>query len=90
MGLGEWIRIGLCKIREPQIAHSCDKLHPVNTIVSLLQLAAGSLSCNGSENGMVSYAKGLRTKTRTNSVKIITTSLNFSQSSQGFNITLPH
>lgn len=67
MGLGEWIRIGLCKIGGPQIAHSYDNLHWMNTIVGLLQCAAGFLPCNVTEKGMVSHPKGLRTKTRTKS-----------------------
>lgn len=62
----------------------------MNTIVGLLQSAAGILPCNVTEKGMVSHPKGLRTKTRTNNVKIITTSFNFPHSTQGFNLTLPH
>lgn len=53
MGLGEWIRIGLCKIRGSQVAHSYDNLHWMNTTASLLHLAAGFLPCNVTENGMV-------------------------------------
>ena len=87
MGLGEWIRIGPCKIRGSQVAHSYDNLHSVNTIVGLLHPASGFLSANVTKNGMVSPPYGTGTKSRMNNVKIITASFNFSHSTQGFNFT---
>lgn len=90
MGLGEWIRICLWKIRGSQVAHSYDNMHRMKSIMGLLHLAAGFLSPNVTKNGMLSHPYGTRTKTRTNNVKIFTTSSNFSHSLQGFSFTSAH
>ena len=90
MGLGEWIRLCLWKIRGSQVAHSYDNMHRMKSIMGLLHLAAGFLSPNVTKNGMLSHPCGTRTKTRTNNVKIFTTSSNFSHSLQGFSFTSAH